>query len=540
MFVFVVRHVALLAALVLAIAGAGTLILGKRESVALRCATGLAAWGHALFALAIVGLLRPEPILLLALICAVAIALPLERRAPRPPSALPADEGARRSNLPLLAAVLFAAMFVIALRPPLAFDETLYHLPYIDALVSTGRLGFLPDARFPVFPEFHELLCAPMMLAGGDTAAHLVSLVEIAIAAALLAQHNRVGAALFLGSPIVVYLGTIAYVEAALVLFVTAGFHCLDRRRFALAGFFLGTACSVKYLGGFFALAALIIVVFTNRKAVLTFLGRCVAAALPMTLWIAIKTGDPLFPFLRPSIWALVPAQPSLTERLQRTVRLAWDVSFARAEVNQEPPFTPFFIVMLIMLAIAPRRDVRARWVAGIVVVYVAFFSFLPQDSRYLVPLLPLIGAFILVRNRFDEAIAIAPGIAYAIYFLAVHGLPPATPAAREAMLRASVREYAALERAGSHTVYVCGAEQLKGLAQGRLLGDFAGQYAYNRVVARNTSAIAANLRRIDATDYLVAKKRCSPPIDDGGLRLMYEDTAAQLWRLQESNPQVR
>ena len=159
---------------------------------------------------------------------------------------------------------------------------------------------------------------------------------------------------------------------------------------------------------------------------------------------------------------------------------------------------------------------------------YLALFSILPQDTRYLVPLLPLIAIVVaaaLPNKRWLVWLAIAPGILYAAYRLTVIGLPPTD---REAYLVRHVPEYRAITRAGTGTIYVCGGEQLKYYARGELLGDFFGPYAYEHVLDHrtDTASIATSLRAIRADYYLVAKRVCAPPRATGGMDLVYEDSA--------------
>lgn len=505
----------LFAAMLLALAGAGTLALDRRDPLALRMTLGLAMWGHALFFLALCGQLRPWPIVALA---AVALA-GLRPERPHPI---------------LLAALPLAAL---ALHPPLAFDETLYHLPFVRAVAESGRLQFFADMRFPAFPWLQELLCVPLFLFAGDSATHLVSLVEVMLTAALLAdwgrRHDRragaLAAAFFLGSPIVIHLAVTGYVDAALTLFVTAGAYCLDQARPLLAGFFLGTSTAVKYLGGFFAAAGL-----RRRTAI-----PLILAALHTTAWLFVTTGNPLFPFFGSSAWALPLPHVPWTTRLLRTLLLPWNVTFARDQVNQQPPFTPLFAAALLIVAVAAVRDRRARFVAAITIAYIAAFSFLPQDSRYLVPLLPLLGvtAAVAVAKRWPRAttilaiVAIAPGIAYTAHRLHREGLPPRTPAQREAALARRIPEYATLRRADG-PVYVCGAEQLKYHAPHGLAGDHAGPNAFARVL---TGDVAANLQSIGMQYLLISKRACTPSPPTAGMQLVFEDAHAQLWRVQSS-----
>jgi len=496
----------------------GTLVAGSRGSLAFRCALGFAVWGHALFFLALFGQLRAVPI---AALIAIAII-----------------GGALRARIDgvLVFGAFAAPLLAMTLRPPLAFDETLYHLPLVRALAESGQLRFLIDLRYPVFPLIHELLCVPLYLFAGDRATHVVALAEGVITAALLCDWGRrydvragwLAAALFAGSPIVVHFVTTSYVEPALVLFITAGFYCLDRDEVAWAGLFLGTACSVKYFGGYFAVCGLIGV----RR--MRYVVATVAAALPVTLWLFLTTGDPLFPCLRPNLW--MPAVPPATiaTRIARTLALAWNVTLARGEVNTQPPFTPFFIPLVIILIIAARRHARARAIAWIAAGLVVIFAFLPQDSRYLMPLLPLlsiVGAVAIaprLRTNTLAAIAAAPAVLYLAGVLVFRGLPPRD---REPWLTRLVPEYAALQRAGKDAVYVCGAEQLKYYARGKLLGDFMGPFAYDAVLHGD---VAANLRRIGMRDLLIAKRACSANAP-AGFTLVYEDAAAQLWRDQRN-----
>ncbi len=493
------------------------------DGTALRAAFGLALYAHACFLLGVLGWLRTGPILVLTAVFAVAT---LRLRVPAP----------------RLVWLVFVPLLVLALYPPLAFDETLYHLPFVQAFARDGAIRFLPDLRFPVFPVLHEVLCVPLFLLGGDVggrAPHLVSLVELILIVGLLvawdARAGWLAAALFVGSPLVVQLATTLHVEMALTLFVLAGFYALDRERYALAGFFLGSACSVKYLGFYFAAAALILALVRRRAAIYAL--TCSLAALPMTAWIWFHTGDPLFPFVRPSLWTLEsPSEVSLADR----VALLWNVTFARDRAGMQPPVTPFLALLIVaLIAAAVKRDAFARRVLLLGAVYLAVFSFLPQDSRYLVPLLPLlcIAAALFIAPRWPKAVpllallAIAPGIAYAGYRIARQGLP----VPRNEWLAQRIPEYRALRLAGTERVYACRGEQLKGYAAGPFLGDHNGPWSYARILtgANDTQTLAQHMRRIDARYYLVAKPACVPPHPNGGMELVYEDAGAQLWRVQ-------
>jgi hypothetical protein len=573
---FIGKHAAALAVLLFVAAMTGTLFAGREESIGLRLALGLAAIGQIFVLLGIAGLLRPW------VIVTVAIALTIG--------------GVTRSSFPQrsirwpwLAAIAAAIMpfLLLALFPPIAFDETLYHLPFVQHLARSGTIEFLGNLRFPAFPLLHELLTVPLFLSLGDTATHLVTLAElIALAAVMIASCNGerrtagiLAAALCLGHPIVVQFGTVNYVEIALTLFVTAGFVCLDRittipqssilnpqsRYAALAGFFLGTACSVKHLGWYLAAAGFAYLLFfgaARKRTVPIFLCALALATLPMYGEIVSLSGNPVHPFA-PSIFGVSPwTLPDAygvtpATRVSGGLRLLWNITFAREWINMQPPYSPLFAIAFLITLAASFRHRSAAFIAAIVVGYIAIFTFLPQDSRYLMPLIPLVSivaarvmASWLDTRRRGATIAtalsllfIAPAFAYAGYRLAKQGMPPATEAQRHRYLEQRIPTYRALHQRGPGPIYVCGAEELQAFAN-EVIGDFNGRAPIQIVIgeSRDAEALARSLQHAGATELLISRVRCPAPWQslprEPYFRLIYEDEGAMLWRLTSSPPQ--
>ena len=411
--------------------------------------------------------------------------------------------------------LLLAALPLIALAlyPPIAFDETLYHLPTARAIANAGAIRFFGDLRFPVFPVIHELLCVPVFLAFGDTATHLVAALEVLLMAGIALRWRRGGllaAALIIGNPIVMQLGSVTYADAALALFVTAGFYCLDHERYATAGFLLGTACGVKYLGCYFAVAGL---VYAWRNAPRFILGLA-AGALPMLGFITWQTGNPVFPFFGSTVWTHHLPRPNAS-----VWRLFFDITFARDRVNQQPPYSPLFAISLLITLIAARYDRRAAFAGAMCIGYVAIFAFLPQDSRYLLPLLPLVSVVAasavaprIRRIALISLIVALPGFAYAGYRVIKQGRPPLNATERRVYLEQHIPEFRALEHRGRGPIYVCGAEQLKYYGGDDLRGDVVGPY----------TSMPANTRYV-----LISRHTCAAP---RGFTRVYADAAAELW----------
>jgi hypothetical protein len=536
---FIVEHAAILTLLLAVAAAAGTVVMGPRLPLALRAVMGMAMAGQLFVLLGTIGALRPWSLWIFAAIALGACVVPAVRRLDR-----------RQLTRGSAVALFTFPLFLLALYPPLAFDETLYHLPFVRAIARSGAIRFLTEHRLPVFPQLQELLCVPPFLLAGDTATHLVALAEVLILTGLMIAWPKqrltgfLAAALILGNPIVIQMATITYTEAALMLFVAAGFYCLDRNPIA-AGFLLGTSCSVKYLGCYFAaagLAYLLLFGANRRRTIPLFLVALAAGVLPMYGRIVALTGSPFFPFL-PSLFGANPWTLPPTPRTANVLRLFWDITFARERVNFQPPYSPLFAVAMLITFIAAIRDRRATFLAAVGVGYIAIFTFLPQDSRYLLPLLPLVAmaaasavATLLRKNVVIalSLLAIAPGIAYAGYRLVRQGPLPVTSAQRQQYLEAHIPEYRALEHRGPGRIYVCGAEQLKYFGGDDLLGDIAGPFAYDTIIGKD---FPANLRRSQIRYLLVSRAHCptawqllpSAP----RFELVYADDGAVLWRVR-------
>jgi hypothetical protein len=549
---FIVEHAAFLMLMLLVAAATGTLVLGSRASLALRAALGMAVAGQTFVLLATIGALRPWTL------CAFA--------------ALVIAGGAARMtktsiDRTVMTIVIVAAipLFLLALYPPVAFDETLYHLPFVQAMARSGAIRFGADMRFPAFPQLHESLCVPAFLLVGDTATHLAALAEVIILAGLMMawpQQRTAGflaAALVIGNPIVVQMATITYVDVALMLFVAAGFYCLDRsildRNPAAAGFLFGTACSVKYLGWFFAAAAfffLLIFAGSRRRSILLFSGAFIAAVLPMYGRIVALTGNPFFPFLTRvfgrSPWALsMPATIAPATRVANAMRLFWDITFVRERVNAQPPYSPLFAVAMLITLIAATRDRRAAFLTAMCAAYIAIFTFLPQDSRYLLSLLPLVSVaaaisiWPLLRKQMVIALsvlAIAPGLAYAGYRIVRQGPPPLTTPQRRQYLEAHIPAFRALEHRGPGRIYVCGAEQLKYFGGEDLLGDVEGPYAFPGTAGVSPAWISKQAPGAGGTPavpgyLLVSRAHCLFVPAGPRFELVYADDEASLWRVR-------
>jgi 4-amino-4-deoxy-L-arabinose transferase-like glycosyltransferase len=304
---------------------------GRVEEVALGGLLGLVVIGQLDFLLRLGGWrLAPAALaLLVAAALAAAMARSVRRRPPvtaragdaraQPPGQpAPLSQPARPTRLgPLarLALLLLAGgapLLLLALYPPIDPDPGSYHLPFARGFLESPGLPFFASLRFPVFPQLSELLFAIGLRLHGTTGAHLVEAAMALFTGLLLWVWGRdvggelaglVAAALWLGNPMVIFLGSTAHVDVGLAGCVLAGLYCLERARTGpraawavLAGAFLGAAAAVKYLGLFFLAAGAAAIAWRRRFAP-RFALAALVVALPVYGHILRVTGNPAFPF---------------------------------------------------------------------------------------------------------------------------------------------------------------------------------------------------------------------------------------------------
>ncbi|MEM6456537.1 MAG: hypothetical protein AAF772_15705, partial [Acidobacteriota bacterium] len=348
------RLIALVAAIVLP--GAAWLALRRGDDgrglgplrPAAAVTIGAALWIGLLFALALVGQLRPAVLTSTAALAAAASGLVLLARR----RAAAADKTGNEAETDvdpagwrpwrfagLLLVPLFATPFIYALTPIASWDAQVYHLRLPLHFLEMG--GFA-DVRFSVYalwPLNGQLLYALALAlddfvlakllhgaAGVGVALLLLRAVTMATPPAAAPMPAAAGgllaAGLFLGNPVVLYELRVAYVDlfvaglfgvAALALHAAlergrdadAGADDL-RKPLALAGLAMGLLGGAKINGGVSTVVLLVGFALAGglRSAALrrAFATRCLPLALLLPLpWFARaawETGNPVYPFL--------------------------------------------------------------------------------------------------------------------------------------------------------------------------------------------------------------------------------------------------
>lgn len=555
-------------------------------------ALGLAMLGQAFLLLGFLGLLRLGPVL--GVVAGVLMTAAWRHRG-RLGSLAAAAAGGFKSPVGIGALVLGLPVFVLTLYPPIGFDQTLYHLPFSRAFVRTGALPFLPELRFPVFPQLVEVLQAGVWIVADEIATQLVGFLALVALVALLFEWTRskvdeeagfFAGALLVGSPCVVYLATCGYLEPVLALFISGALYAAEKSRenaevggryelfWALAaGFLVGSAAASKYHGLFFlAMTPLFLLrqeAWPARSRRLAFFAlAALLAAGPSFARILVFTGNPLFPFYTEIFgsgpWTEESLMPRGGQRLVRVSTLLWDLVFRRELAGHLPPYAPLFLLALPAAFLALRKPGEGRPdVRRPALVALLFLLISPTHGHYFSTIAPCWALVLAVvasplwrhepqgslRRRLFLGLSLLValgGPVYAVYRIDKLGLPPTGEEARGQFLASQLPLYRAIEKlnqeAPGETVFAAGplAARMTSYLEGTLLGDINGVDSVVRVGirAQELGSVAAALDEIGSRWLLLD--------DDGGLflrlagqdarlELFYQDRHATIFRVRQT-----
>jgi hypothetical protein len=483
----------------------------------------------------------------------------------------------RLAALGLLVAVGLLALPLLALPlyPPTDWDATAYHMAQAKIFVAEERVVATPYLRFAVFPQLNEMLFTLGFAVLDEAAAQQAELVVLAALLLAVAAWGRRhlslraglwAAALLLGHPLVAWLGTTAYVDLGLCLFLTLAAACLwnwsaegaaagrsylaaaGRPWLVLAGIFLGFALGTKYLGlfavGLLGLGVLWVAVRRREWAAPWVLAAVAAVvAAPWYVRNAWITGNPLFPFypqvFGPSPWWSAADMASVLWSLRegygigRTpgalLRLPWALLATPEKFAEGAALGVVSSVLVGLAVVVAVRDRRLRAYLAFGLGLLVLWWANAQVLRFLVPALPPLalaaaGALDrlagprLVGRRWGGAAAVALALAFA--WPAWHGAverrrgrvtpPPVTAAERDSYLALHLPTYPAYRwlnaRHGrDYTVYALHDANMAYFADGTFQGDWFGPGRYAQLTGRagDPAGLQGALRALGA-DYLL------------------------------------
>lgn len=575
----------------------------ERASFALTLGFGIVA--HVVLLLGLVGLLT-LPFVLLALAIGLAVSFETWTGWLRAARAWPERARVRGAAIAApLAAVVCLPVLLLALYPPTTWDATMYHLAYAKIYLQNDAVVLTPYLRWPVFPQANDMLFTLAMLVQDDVLAQCVELVMLAtLALALVAFGARFltvragwwAAAAFLGSPLVIRLGTAAYIDVGLALFATMAIYAVlvwlggrDDRWLLIAGVSGGFAVGTKYtaLVTILLLAAIVAVASAARRDAwrpVLFVAVAVAVCSPWLLRNLYYTHNPLFPFFHGTfgqlfgygVWGPAEFAGIYTDYprygrgkgLQAFLLLPWNLVVHWRQFGgwMTSPLALFVPQVAFVMGIA-RRAIIAPLAIGMV--HVLFWFFTSQESRYLLPALPVLsiaagGALdgLLVRFGWLElglprrlviavgiAALLAPSSIWTVRRLQEYGAVPTTAAERSAFLARRLPSFPAYERLNAlagrdYIVYAFDDESMAYFADGVFMGDHFGLARYSRVADRlaDGEALHRELGRLGATHFLVragvigADTLASEPFRSR-FRAIYDESGVTVFELATAEP---
>lgn len=495
-------------------------------------------------------------------------------------------------------------IFILALYPPTTWDSTMYHLALAKIYAQNHELSFTPYIRFSLFPQVIQMLFTLMLMVYDDVMAQLTQFLMMVLTAIGLYAWGlrlfapRVGlwaAALWLGTPLVVWLSASAYIDLGLALFLLLGtyaFYCWwnsqDSKWLILSAAFFGLAAASKYTGLLFLVVyGFMAAVYLLRKRkfaeISLFAVVVLLIAAPWYLRSYYYSGNPFLPYFSEifghgymspdEIQGLLDEQRShgIDRTLSNLLLLPWHLAFNQQPFSPEAPLNPLYFLAIPLLIIGVLKNPHVRWLLAIAAAYLLFWFLSFQILRYLLPILPML--ILAITATFDQlaekikirrhavqavlviavmAVFIFPGWTYALYKIERYGPLPATTEQRDAFLSQVHLPYEAIRylnklRGRDNVVYVLYAENMAYFVDGVFLGDWLGPARYSRVLGKLASGTALydELRAIGADYFLYTTHRYRAPLPDdpsfySHFRLIYARPYVQLFELAKEGVQYQ
>lgn len=472
---------------------------------------------------------------------------------------------ARFAAAVMIAIALASFLSIPALYPPRHHDALSYHLALAKIYTAEHQVRPTPYLRFCVFPQHSEMLFTLMYALWDDISAQLTQFLAFILTALALFGwgtrwfSRRAGiwaAAIWLGTPFVVRMAGMAYVELGVALYATLAILSLEtflRTRQSvfviLAGVFAGFAAGTKYTALFLVLAVGVwmlgdAIVRRAWKPLALLIVGCSVTMMPWYAWNYAHTGNPVEPFMQSifgserSCWLpgdLESHQSNYEGRGAGTGFLDFLALPARL-VNQpaafrieEPSRTLFLALPLtVLIALVDRSGAR---ILLFVLAYLIFWFNSAQVVRYLFPVLPLVAllegaaasriALWLRLDRFkrmNAVVTLTLGIVLLIPSLQLvqaevtqQGSPPVSESQREKFFTALTPAYPCFQwlnarRGSDYRLYAFFASNLAYFTDGTHMGDHFGPARYRDIDATSAAGLHRSLSALD-TDYLLVLK---------------------------------
>ncbi|HVS81005.1 MAG TPA: hypothetical protein VHE60_04665 [Pyrinomonadaceae bacterium] len=513
---FIVAHAGALGLILFASASLGRVFLRRYrfhsfvEQAVFTLALGLGLWALLFFCLGLLGILYREVILALTAAGVMSFLLPLARRYKS--SGLPdlrqwwTLSRPRKSLIVLIVLTglfYWAILFQLPQYPPAFWDATGFHLALAKEYLAQHRIVPHEGLVFPVTLALnHVLFTWALAIKDGVLAQMIEHLFMIFVALALYAWGKRrdqpglglAVAAFWLGTPLVISLGALAFVDMGNACYGFLGIYALrvfwDSREdkwWYLGTTLIAIAAGIKLPGLFFVVIAFAFGLWAYVRSQLT--GRALIrggmltflVVAPWYAFVGYITGNPFWPgFTRLSrgvwrlgadafwlTWGNVGVPKTLLNFLLLPVQMVFkpDVFVSFDNRHLLPIVIAFPLAWVISLL-----DRSVRWWTLWALAYTGFWFYGSQQLRFWVPALPLVGlaiyesiSWLMKRVGEDAILQSVVWTALAVFALQVgvrstlidirirEWPPPHTLEARERFLERFLEGYAGVEYINRH-----------------------------------------------------------------------------------------
>ncbi len=228
--------------------------------------------------------------------------------------------GANRNLLrerPLATAATLALLLLslwMTFIPPHQYDALVYHLPLPEAYIRAHRFVTVPSLVYSHFPQNGEMLYTVALLLRNDLLAQMFMWLAGALSVWWIFELGKreaplsavlLGCVLLAAQTAFMLLCSIAYVEALVMLWLTACLFCFLRWRqidnrgwLLLSAIFLGLALGTKYYAGIAAVLLALWLAGERRFGDLAwFTGVTTLTFGPWLIKNGVMAGNPFFPF---------------------------------------------------------------------------------------------------------------------------------------------------------------------------------------------------------------------------------------------------
>lgn len=498
----------------------------------------------------------------------------------------------------IILSVVLLPIWMLPLYPPTDFDVTMYHLAAPRLWLQAHRVIVTPFLRCPIAPHSAHTLFATLMLAGNDLSPQILSLAATGlVATGLYGWGSRVSgidtgilaAALWLGSPVVLAIATVASYHTLASLFAFGSIYALSNYgktrhvlwlfvASALFGFAESTWSMAIYFVPVFAVALTYFILKERQVQSLyvVVLGLLLGwgPALVRATWY---TRNPLFPLLTELFgtgpWWTSQDVAGLANSIRhfglpRTLGNFLIVPyalFAHADKFQgSENYSVALFVLLPLVALRSALDKHVRWLGLIVLFYALCWFIFGQVMRYLLPIVPVLcfatavtiswlvdwicrGRQIISTSLIVVAAVAAlwPGLSFARREGIERGPVPRTKAERDVYIASRIREYRALAIANMspgplYSLYGANAAYYSG---GLFMGDWFGPGRYSQVLNSfaNGKNLYNTLHRLGAKYFLISLYNPPPPplpYDeqfDSYFEPLFVNAFVELYRIRDS-----